>query len=112
MYVEESIKKSFVGDDASAIAKSGTLDTIPIFAVGAIWAIGAAADSITCGIATSATTPVVVRLPAGLSATGTVGKDTTGWNTVAIQAGKRDGGCNALFQIYRASTASGLAQTT
>lgn len=138
MSVAESIKKSIVGDEESAIIKSGTLVTTRgtaiiavglmgvflaleefdiepwsgfsdtkkfafVLAVGAIWAVVAAADSIARGIATAATAPVVVRLPPGLTATRTVGKDSPGWKVVAIQTGRREDGSDALFLLCKAS---------
>jgi hypothetical protein len=59
-----------------------------VIAIGAMWALVAAADSIARGIATAATAPTFVRLPAGLKATRTEGSDSPGWSLVAVEIAK------------------------
>lgn len=56
-----------------------------VLATGAIWAVIAAADSIARGLATRSSLPAIVRLPAGLLATRTSGRDSPGWSVLAIE---------------------------
>lgn len=56
-----------------------------VLATGAIWAVVAAADSIARGLATRSSVPVIVKLPAGLLATRTIGIDSSGWSVLAVE---------------------------
>jgi hypothetical protein len=56
-----------------------------VLGTGALWAVLAAADSIARAIATAAVVPSIIRLPAGMTASYTIGIDSPGWMVVAAE---------------------------
>lgn len=81
-------------DELSSLVKWGV-----VVAIGAMWALMAAADSVARGLATAgdavgkglavaAAAPSFVRLPAGLNVTRTEGTDSPGWIAVAVEVSR------------------------